>query len=186
MQGAADNVTILVVQSVLRGLRRLHCVVSDPMFILFYLYCHWLLCRRTARWMPAAGCRLSCSWSRGHGSSASWQKNPPSGAHCHHQRAMVRARPQGGAAALLAWLKLRVPRAQGIPHGDLKAANVLYVDGVFCLTDMPALNWSATPVLTKDPVRTHEHAAAIPPLSITPSPSILTMKSSLLGTVAEA
>jgi len=66
MEGAADNVTILVVQSVLRGLRRLHCV--------------------------------------------------------------------------------------GIPHGDLKAANVLYVDGVFCLTDMPALNWSATPVLTKDPV----------------------------------
>ena len=40
----------------------------------------------------------------------------------------------------------------GVPHGDLKAANVLYVDGIFCLTDMPALNWSATPVLTKDPV----------------------------------
>ena len=29
---------------------------------------------------------------------------------------------------------------------------MLYVDGMFCLTDMPALNWSATPVLTKDPV----------------------------------
>ena len=43
-------------------------------------------------------------------------------------------------------------RQQGVPHGDLKAANVLYVDGIFCLTDMPALNWSATPVLTKDPV----------------------------------
>lgn len=66
MGGAADNVTILVLQSVLRGLRRLHSV--------------------------------------------------------------------------------------GVPHGDLKAANVLYVDGMFCLTDMPALNWSATPVLTKDPV----------------------------------
>ena len=51
MAGAADNVTVLVLQSVLRGLRRLHSI--------------------------------------------------------------------------------------GIPHGDLKAANVLYVDGMFCLTDMP-------------------------------------------------
>ena len=42
--------------------------------------------------------------------------------------------------------------AMGMPHGDLKPANILYSGGQFCLTDMPALNWTATPVLTKDPV----------------------------------
>jgi len=47
---------------------------------------------------------------------------------------------------------LRRLHAVGVPHGDLKAANVLYANGHFCLTDLPALNWSATPVLTKDPV----------------------------------
>lgn len=47
---------------------------------------------------------------------------------------------------------LRRLHAIGVPHGDLKAANVLYVGGHFCLTDLPALSWSATPVLTKDPV----------------------------------
>jgi len=47
---------------------------------------------------------------------------------------------------------LRTLHASGIPHGDLKPANVLYAGGQFCLTDMPALNWTATPVLTKDPV----------------------------------
>mmetsp|Transcript_23164 Transcript_23164/g.52055 ORF Transcript_23164/g.52055 Transcript_23164/m.52055 type:complete len:603 (-) Transcript_23164:98-1906(-) len=47
---------------------------------------------------------------------------------------------------------LRRLHAIGVPHGDLKAANVLYASGRFCLTDLPALNWSATPVLTKDPV----------------------------------
>jgi hypothetical protein len=41
---------------------------------------------------------------------------------------------------------------QGVPHGDVKLANLLYVGGVFALTDLPALNWTATPVLTKDPV----------------------------------
>jgi hypothetical protein len=41
---------------------------------------------------------------------------------------------------------LRRLHAIGVPHGDLKAANVLYVGGQFCLTDLPALSWSATPV----------------------------------------
>lgn len=47
---------------------------------------------------------------------------------------------------------LRIMHAMGMPHGDLKPANILYSKGQFCLTDMPALNWTATPVLTKDPV----------------------------------
>ena len=29
---------------------------------------------------------------------------------------------------------------------------MLYIDGGFCLTDLPALNWTATPLLSKDPV----------------------------------
>uniref|UniRef100_A0A7S0LWW4 Protein kinase domain-containing protein n=1 Tax=Cryptomonas curvata TaxID=233186 RepID=A0A7S0LWW4_9CRYP len=47
---------------------------------------------------------------------------------------------------------LRKMHMQGMPHGDVKPANVLCVDGRFCLADLPAVNWTATPLLTKDPV----------------------------------